>query len=63
MSQPILIPVLAVLGLLVLAVVAVVVVAIASPDATRQRVMAAFRRAPKPARTPNARHYYKPYWS
>jgi hypothetical protein len=63
MSQAILIPVLAVLGLLALAVVAVVVMAVASPEATRRRVLAAFRRPARPARTPDAKHYYKPYWS
>ena len=63
MSQPILIAVLAVAGLLALGLLALVVVAIASPDAARQRVLAAFRRPAKPARTPDAKHYYKPYWS
>ncbi len=63
MSQAILIPVVAVLGLLALAVLAVVVLAIVRPEATRQRVLAAFRRPAKPARTPDSRHYYRPYWS
>ena len=63
MSQPILIAVLAVVGLLALGLLALVVVAVASPDAVRQRVLAAFRRPAKPARTPDAKHYYKPYWS
>jgi hypothetical protein len=63
MSQAILIPVLAVLGLLALAVLAVVVLAVARPEATRRRVLAAFRRPARAARTPDAKHYYKPYWS
>ena len=33
------------------------------PEELRQRVEAAFRRPPRPARSPDPDHYYKPYWS
>lgn len=33
------------------------------PDELRSRMEAAFRRPPRPARTPGKDHYYRPYWS
>jgi hypothetical protein len=61
MSLPILVALAA--ALLVLAAVVMVVLAVANPEASRRRVLALFRRPPRPARTPGQDHYYKAYWS
>jgi hypothetical protein len=33
------------------------------PESIRARIDGAFRRPPKPPKTPGADHYYKPYWA
>jgi hypothetical protein len=33
------------------------------PEELRGRIEAAFRRPPRPPRTPGEEHYYKPYWA
>jgi hypothetical protein len=33
------------------------------PDSIRARIEGAFRRPPRPPRTPGEDHYYKPYWA
>jgi hypothetical protein len=48
----------ALLGLLLL-----VVLALRTPEASKRRVEALFRRAPKPPKAPGQGHYYRPYWS
>jgi hypothetical protein len=62
MSLSILI-VLAAAAVFALAVLVVLVMAITNPEAARRRVLALFRRQPRPPRTPGSGHYYKPYWS
>jgi hypothetical protein len=49
----------AILALLVVAVALVV----RDPEASKRRVEALFRRAPKPPKAPGQDHYYRPYWS
>lgn len=61
MSLPIVVLVAA--GALVALVLAVAVVVLRDPDASKRRVEALFRRAPRPPRTPGKDHYYRPYWS
>jgi hypothetical protein len=34
-----------------------------NPGASKGRVEALFRRAPKPPKPPARNHYYRPYWS
>jgi len=36
--------------------------ALEHPENLRQRVERAFRRPPKPAKPPDADHYYRPHW-
>jgi hypothetical protein len=33
------------------------------PDQIRARIDGAFRRPPRPPKTPGEDHYYKPYWT
>jgi hypothetical protein len=59
------------LSTLILLIVAGLVVALAvaaflvlrAPEASKKRVEALFRRAPRPPKTPGSDHYYRPYWS
>lgn len=36
--------------------------ALDDPEGLRSRIDGAFRRAPRPARTPGPSHYYRPHW-
>lgn len=36
--------------------------ALENPDHLRARIEGAFRRPPRPARTPDKDHYYRPHW-
>jgi hypothetical protein len=62
MSQAILIALVAA-AVVAVALLAAVVLALANPESARRRVLALFRRPPRPARAPGQDHYYKPYWS
>jgi len=50
-------------GALLALVVVAGAVALRDPEASKRRVEALFRRAPRPAKGPGADHYYRPYWS
>ncbi len=54
---------LAVVGALLALLLVVAVVALRTPEASKRRVEALFRRAPKPPKAPGQDHYYRPYWS
>jgi len=54
---------LVVAGAILLLLVAAGALVWRDPEASRRRVEALFRRAPKPPRAPDANHYYRPYWS
>jgi len=54
---------LTVAGAILVLVVAAGAVVLRDPEASKRRVEALFRRAPKPPRSPDAKHYYRPYWS
>jgi hypothetical protein len=54
---------LVVAGALLALLVAGTAVALRDPEASKRRVEALFRRAPKPPRPPDQDHYYRPYWS
>jgi hypothetical protein len=54
---------LAVVGALLALLVVVAVLALRAPEASKRRVEALFRRAPKPPKAPGQDHYYRPYWS
>jgi hypothetical protein len=62
MDLPIAIPFVVVGALLALLVVGAAV-ALRDPEASKRRVEALFRRAPKPPKPPGQDHYYRPYWS
>jgi hypothetical protein len=51
---------LVVAGALLVVVAALV---LRDPEASKRRVEALFRRAPKPPKAPGQDHYYRPYWS
>jgi hypothetical protein len=48
---------------LVLALAVVVFLVLRAPEASKRRVLALFRRPPRPPKTPGKDHYYRPYWS
>ena len=50
-------------GALLALLIVAVVLAWRHPEASRRRVEALFRRAPKPPKAPGQDHYYRPYWS
>jgi len=50
-------------GLVTLFAVGALFDALEHPEELRLRVESAFRRPPKPPRTPGPEHYYRPYWS
>ena len=50
-------------GLVSLFAVGALFDALEHPEQMRQRIESAFRKPPKPARTPGPEHYYRPYWS
>ena len=50
-------------GAILLLVVAVAVLVLRDAEASKRRVEALFRRAPKPPKAPDPDHYYRPYWS
>jgi len=54
---------LVVAGALLALLVAGAAVALRDPEASKRRVEALFRRAPKPPKPPDPDHYYRPYWS
>ena len=54
---------LTVAGAILVLVVAAGALILRDPEASKRRVEALFRRAPKPARPPKASHYYRAYWS
>lgn len=54
---------LVVAGAILMLVVAAGALVLRNPDASKRRVEALFRRTPKPPKTPDANHYYRPYWS
>jgi hypothetical protein len=62
MSLSIVVPLIVALALLALLIVAAVLV-LRDPSASKRRVEALFRRAPKPPKAPSEGHYYRPYWS
>lgn len=49
--------------LVALATVAVAFLVWRDPEVSRRRVLALFRRPPRPPKTPGRGHYYRPYWS
>ena len=50
-------------GAILLLAVAAGALVLRHPDASKRRVEAVFRRAPKPPKPPGPDHYYRPYWS
>ena len=48
---------------LLLVLAAAVVLVLRSPEASKKRVEALFRRPPRPPKAPGKDHYYRPYWS
>jgi hypothetical protein len=59
LSNVVLVVAVALLALLL----AVAVVVLRDPEASKRRVLALFRRAPRPPKAPGQDHYYRPYWS
>jgi hypothetical protein len=55
--------ILLVVALLVLALAAAVFLVLRSPEASKRRVLALFRRPARPPKAPGRDHYYRPYWS
>jgi hypothetical protein len=62
MDLSIVIP-LVVAGALLALLVVVAALVLRDPEASKRRVEALFRRAPKPPKAPGQDHYYRPYWS
>jgi hypothetical protein len=62
MSLSIAVP-LVVVGALLALLVVVAMLARRDPEASKRRIEALFRRAPKPPKAPGPDHYYRPYWS
>jgi hypothetical protein len=62
MSQPIFILVTVVGALAALSLLGLVLV-LRQRERLTDRILALFRRPPKPAKAPGPGHYYKPYWS
>ena len=50
-------------GLITLFAVGALFDALENPDRLRERIEAAFRRAPKPPQIAGPEHYYRRYWS
>jgi hypothetical protein len=49
-------------ALLTLFLVGALLHAVEDPSNLRRAIESAFRRPPRPARTPGPDHFYKPYW-
>jgi hypothetical protein len=54
---------LTVVGALLALAALVVALVLRDPEGSKRRVLALFRRPPRPPKAPGPDHYYRPYWS